>query len=318
MKSAFEHAATRHPDVPTGDADAAEEATSGALGIWAAQIDNARQQTEDAIVRLSGLFAGIVSQLDQSIADSQRQYDSHAGEARQGSELAREQLSLVLSDLRDAQRSRDTLNQEVASIVSYTEDLSRMADEVKAIAFQTNMLSLNAAIEAAHAGAAGAGFAVVAQGVRQLSAASREAGQNINSRVASINEALRRIAANNEAVSGTDREIIRRSEENIHAVLQRQRDRIDLLVAAAGEMRRKNAEIKGRIEDALVQLQFQDRVSQILAQLSAAMQDADALSSDLSAINLDQLARGYTTDEQRRIHAGQDAQQVAPQGVTFF
>lgn len=292
--------------------------SSGALTIWARQIENARQQTEDAIVRLSGLFGDIVSKLDRSIAASQRQSDSQAGEARQDGEQAQARLSQVIADLKDAQKSRDVLNKEIAAIVAFTDDLSKMAEEVKVIAFQTNMLSLNAAIEAAHAGSSGNGFAVVAQEVRQLSTASRNTGQNINARIASINEALHKIAAHNQAVSGSDREIIQRSEENIQAVLERQRERIAQFITSADGTRRENSQIKENIEDALVQLQFQDRVSQILTQLTSAMQAADQLSGDLAATNLDELTQTYTTDEQRRIHAGQEAAAVAPQEVTFF
>jgi methyl-accepting chemotaxis protein len=306
--------ASEFDDVPDPD----DVASPGALGIWSRQIENARQQTEDAIVTLSGLFDGIAHGLDQSIAASQREYDSQSGEARQDGEQAQALLSQVLADLRDAQGGRDILNQEVASIVAFTDDLSTMAEEVRVIAFQTNMLSLNAAIEAAHAGASGAGFAVVAQGVRQLSMASRDAGQKINARVVAINDALRRMASHNATVSGGDREILARAEDNIRAVLQRQRERVEKFIAAAGDTRRRNQDTKEKIEDALVQLQFQDRVSQILSQISSAMQAADSLSSDIADISLDQVASGYTTDEQRQIHAGKDAQTVAPQAVTFF
>ena len=301
-----------------GSAGASGQAGVGALSIWARQIENARQQTEDAIVRLTGLFGDIVSKLDRSIAVSQRQSDSHASEVRLDGEQARARLSQVITDLKDAQTSRDILNREIASIVAFTDDLSKMAEEVKVIAFQTNMLSLNAAIEAAHAGSSGNGFAVVAQEVRQLSTASRNTGQNINARITSINEALRKIAAQNDAVSGSDREIIQRSEDNIRAVLERQSERIGQFMAAAEHTRRENGEIKANIEDALVHLQFQDRVSQILAQLASAMQAADELSGDLAAGNFNDLSKGYTTDEQRRIHAGQEAAAVAPQEVTFF
>jgi methyl-accepting chemotaxis protein len=303
------------PDEPAG---ASHGGSAGALTIWARQIENARQQTEDAIVRLTGLFGDIVSKLDRSIAVSQRQSDSHASEVRLDGEQARARLSQVITDLKDAQTSRDVLNREIAAIVAFTDDLSKMAEEVKVIAFQTNMLSLNAAIEAAHAGSSGNGFAVVAQEVRQLSTASRNTGQNINARITSINEALRKIATQNEAVSGSDREIIQRSEDNIRAVLDRQSERIGQFMAAAEHTRRENGEIKSNIEDALVHLQFQDRVSQILAQLASAMQAADELSGELAAGHLNDFSKGYTTDEQRRIHAGQEAASVAPQEVTFF
>jgi hypothetical protein len=57
-------------------------------------------------------------------------------------------------------------------------------------------------------------------------------------------------------------------------------------------------------------LQFQDRVSQILAQVTQALRSGDA--------PLERMAESYTTDEQRQIHEGLEAEAVAPREVTFF
>ncbi len=299
-------------------APASGNAPGRELGIWAKQIDNAQEQTETAIVELATLFGAITGKLDESIAKSQRAFEANASHAQKDGEEAHSKLSHVISDLRDAQKNRDFLNSEIKAIVAYTDDLSKMADEVKTIALQTNILSLNAAIEAAHAGSSGRGFAVVAAEVRQLSTASRDTGNSINKRIIAINDALQNIAARNVAVSSSDQDIIRRSELNIEAVLRRQRERVEQFVAAADESRQQNSAIKENIEDALVHLQFQDRVSQILSQVVDAMTAAACLVGDLAGRQLDAMADTYTTDEQRRIHAGLDVRAAAPQEVTFF
>jgi len=85
--------------------------------------------------------------------------------ANEGEELATQTTS-----------SMDQINQEVQSI-------SEAISVIDQIAFQTNILSLNAAVEAATAGEAGKGFAVVAQEVRNLASRSAEAANEIKSLV---------------------------------------------------------------------------------------------------------------------------------------
>lgn len=285
-----------------------------ALRIWGKQVENARRQSESAVVQLSALFSGIVTNIDLAVSGSQQQSQQQAAAALRDGEDARVELSRVISDLRDAQRNRDLLNAELQQILQFTSDLATLSEEVKQIAFQTNMLSLNAAIEAAHAGETGKGFAVVAHEVRKLSTASRETGESINTRIDAINVALQKIAQRNASVSSSDHEILLRSEANIGSVLERQRERVDQFVSAASKSRSDSSEIKLALEDALVQLQFQDRISQILQQVAGAMLRAES-TGELMAANV---ADEYTTDEQRRIHAGLDAQEAAPQAVTFF
>ncbi len=300
----------------------------GVLGIWARQVENARQQTETAVTELSEHFGDIVQKMDASISTSERESESHAQKATVDGQQAETHLSQVIDALKQMQQTRDALATEISSIVSYIAELQRMAEDVKMIAFQTNLLSVNAAIEAAHAGEGGKGFAVVAQEVQSLSKASRDMGNKINQRIGAITETLRKIDSQSKSVSANDAQAIRSSEQSIRTVLDRQRERIGEISATASTSRAEHNAIRNNIEDALVKLQFQDRVSQILAQIVSAMQQAggssddepgaDPLIADIQQQRLDELASGYTTDEQRRIHNGLEAGTVAPREVDFF
>ena len=284
-------------------------------GIWARQLDNVREQVETAITALTSSFSGVVGRLDKTINESQRHSNEQSTGASQDTAEAERCLTAVIDALRSIQQSRQALNDEIGNIVSHIAELQKMADDVRQLAFQTNMLSLNAAIEAAHAGEAGRGFAVVAQEVRVLSAASRETGNKIDERVSAINQSLKSIAARNQSVSEVDRGAVQASEQNIAAVLKRQRERLEDSARAAECVRKDSVATRNDVEDSLVQLQFQDRVSQILTQLSATMRASDALTSD---VQLEAMKSQYTTDEQRRIHEGLEAEAVAPQSATFF
>lgn len=109
-----------------------------------------------------------------------------------------------------ALKAADTVsagNEKMQELVNIMDSISRSADEIvkinstiEDIAFQTNILALNASIEAARAGAAGKGFAVVAEEVRNLAAKSGEASK-ITAEL--IENTLKAIGSGTEAANST-------------------------------------------------------------------------------------------------------------------
>ena len=143
----------------------------------------------------------------------------------------------------------------------------------------------HAAIEAAHAGDVGKGFAVVAKEVRELSAAARDTGKSISDKVGLISSALMQIVTSNERVSTRDEAAITESEQHIHTVLERFRQRTQLLTDIAERSNAESETIKGEVAEALVQLQFQDRTGQILQQVVASIGQAQQLGADVGEEN---------------------------------
>jgi methyl-accepting chemotaxis protein len=109
-------------------------------------------------------------------------------------------------------------------------------------------------------------------------------------------------------------------------VLARFNQRTTSLAAAAQQSQQAGEAIKGEVCESLVQLQFQDRVGQILQNVVTSMDQVEQLpveSGDSDADeqirgHMESMARTYTTDEQRQLHRGMDAQAAVPQEVTFF
>ncbi len=239
------------------------------------------------------------------------------------------ELSQVIDSLKATQASRDQTLSQVRSLTAYTGELRTMAADVAAIAAQTNLLALNAAIEAARAGEAGRGFAVVADAVRSLSSKSSETGQQMSAKVDIINNAITQLVQAASSGADQDSHSVAASEQSIQNVLERFQSITGRLAESADLLKQESYGIRDEMTEVLVNLQFQDRVSQILAHvrdnidsLHAHLLQASQSPDEAVAIDARQwLARmesTYATDEQRRTHRGESAAQQSSQEITFF
>lgn len=302
-----------------------QELGTSVLPVWARQIETARTQTEQAITSLTELFAGLSGQLENATCMSERVAESiEHGKARTFGD-AGEGLQSVLGRLHTAVAERDGLVQQINRLADFVIELNEMAKDVASIAGQTNLLALNASIEAARAGEHGRGFGVVADEVRKLSQLSGETGKRIGEKVAYIGKAIEgTIAAACEA-RARDSSSLGASQETISSVLNDFECLAVQLIESAESVRATNTEIKGEVDAALVQLQFQDRISQMLSHVTDSVEDlrAQLCEGAASALDLNEvlsrLERSYAMAEERNNHRRQTGPQRAAEGsVTFF
>ena len=147
------------------------------------------EQVLDRTRTIQGTLEGLGANIDQAAEAAHggaRATQRMADLSRQGRQEGDAAVALVRELQSQTGVTADRLQALVAKILQIT-DVSRVIDE---IANRTGLLSLNAAIEAAHAGAAGRGFAVVADEVRKLAERTSAQTQEIHALLAGIQQDL--------------------------------------------------------------------------------------------------------------------------------
>ncbi|MCL2608768.1 MAG: methyl-accepting chemotaxis protein, partial [Treponema sp.] len=146
---------------------------------------------------------------------------------------------------------------DIREIARESEGLMEINSVMENIASQTNLLSMNAAIEAAHAGEAGKGFAVVADEIRKLAESSREQSKTIGTVLKKIKGSIEKITRSTDNVLQKFEAIdygvktVAEQEEVIRAAMEEQSEGSRQVLQAAGEVSEITRQVKGGSQEML-------------------------------------------------------------------
>jgi methyl-accepting chemotaxis protein len=226
----------------------------------AQNIRGGAAEQEQLIAQGREAMIGLAGQAREVVIDGAAAAESSTA----ASEVAtknRDQILDAMSRLVQLQGFVGSSSRQVSELYQVTNRLIGFIGTIREIADLTNLISLNAAIEAARAGQQGRGFAVVAEEVRQLAAQSAQASREAGGLVAAI---LGQVAQISEEMDrGTDTV---RGVEQLSADAARALESIVTGTQDAGSHARRIAQTAGRQEESALRLREQmDRVAAVSA-----------------------------------------------------
>ena len=278
------HAATKLEGVVEAVTSASEE--------LAAQVEQASRGAERQTARV-GETATAMEQMNATVLEVARnagQAADSAHNAKGKAENGAEVVARVVTDISRIQTSAVELKNAMTSLGKQAESTGQILGVISDIADQTNLLALNAAIEAARAGEAGRGFAVVADEVRKLAEKTMTATKEVGDAIRDIQNGTRQNVGNVDQVvgmidsttelAGTSGNALREIVELVDATAQQ----VQSIATAAEEQSATSDEINRSIED----------VNRISLETSTAMQHSAGAVAEMA--QQAQVLRGLIAD----------------------
>lgn len=229
----------------------AEQVTSAAeeLSSQADQVSQGASVQHDRTTQT----ATAMEEMNATVLEVARNSSNSASSAQQAREQAQEGATVVkdaIGAIKEVHELTETLKESMGQLGNQATDIGQIMNVIEDIADQTNLLALNAAIEAARAGEAGRGFAVVADEVRKLAEKTMDATKDVAAAILTIQDG----AANNiESVDHAARAVDR-----------------------ATEMANQSGEALGRIVD------FADETSGQVQSIATAAEEQSAASEEIN------------------------------------
>ncbi|HCA27230.1 MAG TPA: hypothetical protein DEP05_06255 [Betaproteobacteria bacterium] len=195
-----------------------------------------------------------------------------------------ETLSMFVESTIETSKSAMRLVEIMDSVSAEVEDILNILGEIESISKQTNLLALNAAIEAARAGEAGRGFAVVADEVRDLSTRSNQFSDQIRNHMTSVHQAVASAESEINALASRDMNFALRSKTRVQEMMDNIQTLNQEMEVSVEELKRIGEQVEQDVGTAVTSLQFQDLTSQLINHIDQRIGAMQSIMSSIATI----------------------------------
>jgi methyl-accepting chemotaxis protein len=192
------------------------------------------------------------------------------------------------------------MSEQIREVSSQSESLQEANEAIQNIASQTNLLAMNAAIEAAHAGEAGKGFAVVAEEIRRLAEESAERALATGSDLSKIKESVDKVTSGNEEAQNAFNDILVSIEDldevqlQIGSAMLEQSEGSKEVLIAIEEMNRLSMDVKETSEEMEKDNRLMENTMKGLKDITSFIEQSRTEISDETAVMAGLLGKNFT------------------------